>query len=96
MSTRDAILRIVSDFETFRAGDGYLSIREKDSRSPGQIADEILALPGWYTEFGWTNDLEPAEPYGQMAPTAEERTEAEANGYRLVQRQRFGGPWEDT
>jgi hypothetical protein len=40
---RDALMKILSEFESFRAGDGHMSIRMKDDRSSAQIADEILA-----------------------------------------------------
>jgi hypothetical protein len=42
---RSAIAREVSEWETFRAGDGHLAIGKREDRSPEQIADAVLALP---------------------------------------------------
>lgn len=42
---REEIAREVSEWESFVAGDGCRSIRQRDARTPQQTADAVLALP---------------------------------------------------
>lgn len=42
---RDALMRAISEWETYTAEDGYLAIRHRGDRSARDIADAVLALP---------------------------------------------------
>lgn len=46
-NNRDELLKIIDGWETFRAGDGNLSIGMKDRRTDEQVVDEILV---WLAE----------------------------------------------
>lgn len=95
MTLREDLVRVLGEWEVFRAGDGYNSIRRKEDRTPEEIADEILALPGFYTEYGWDNGWDPPALLGRVV-TSDDREYVKKNGLRVVRRTSFAGPWEEV
>jgi hypothetical protein len=68
---------------------------ETSGRTPDSLVDAILALKGFYVEYGWDNGDDPPTKLGQIV-TSDDREYAKKRDLRIARRTKFVGPWEEV